>query len=749
MAGKQPLFIADVEACVDAILEKVGKNVVMGMPLALGKSHQIANAMYARAKADPEMTLTLLTALALEKPSPAGELERRMLGPLVERIWKGVPDFDYMKDYRQGKLPQNVTIREFFYKAGSYMNVPDAQQQYISSNYTHVVRDLGVNAINVYCHIVARGEEKGQLVFSDSCNADLGQDVLDYMEKARKEGRNVVHVAHVNRHLPFMYGDAVNTPDVFDIVLEGETLHTPLFSVPKASVAVADHAIGLHVSSLVKDGGTLQIGIGALGDAIADSLVLRHEHNDIYRSLLVDAGIEERSGSLVDSIGGRQPFREGLYGATEMLVEAFMYLYKAGVLKRKVYGDAGVQRLVNEGLLREKVTPEALERLFAEKPFYPMLTREDFDRLQYHGLLAEGLSYDNFEIRDASGRVFSADLRDERYRRELAAVLCGQRLKNGVLLHGGFFIGSNGFYEDLRAMDAEERKQFSMTGVDVVNQLYGNETLRALQRKDARFVNTGMKLSILGNVCSDGLEDGRVVSGVGGQYNFVSMAHALKDARLIMMLRATGFRGGKTVSNVVFNYGHTTIPRHLRDIVVTEYGIADLRGRSDQEIIARILAVTDSRFQEALLRKAREAKKIPEHYSIPQAFRNNTPEKLAALAAKYRGQGVFAPFPFGSEFTHEEQVLGRSLRGLKQQIARKKWATIGGILGQLAGSPPEAAVPYLKRMGLEQPGNFKERLLRSVVTHALVAGGLEASAVRQAEGRQDQRSGRPVRVPVR
>ncbi|MCW7752966.1 hypothetical protein OOT00_03090 [Desulfobotulus sp. H1] len=743
-------FMADVEACVDAIIETVGRDVVLGMPLALGKSHHVTNALYARAKADPDMSLTILTALALEKPSPSSELERRMLEPMVDRIWKGVPDFDYMKDYRQGRLPDNVKIREFFYKAGSYMNMPEAQQEYISSNYTHVVRDLEVNAINVYCHIVAKGEENGRLMFSDSCNSDLGRDVIAYMERAKAAGRKVVHVAHVNRHLPFMYGDAVNGPEVFDMVLEGEAMHTPLFSVPKASVAPADHAIGLHVSSLIRDGGTLQIGIGALGDAIADSLILRHEHNDVYRNLLADAGIDEQYGDLVDSLGGRAPFEKGLYGATEMLVEAFLYLYHAGILKRKVYGSEPVQRLVNEGKLAERVHPEALALLLGEKPFYPMLTLEDFSLLQHYGLFREELVYDDFSICESSGHRWSADMRDGAYRKEVAAALCGDSLKNGVLLHAGFFIGSNDFYESLRTMDKDERKLFSMTGVDVVNQLYGDEKLRALQRKDARFINTGMKLSILGNVCSDALEDGRVVSGVGGQYNFVAMAHALKDARLIMMLRSTGFRGGKTVSNVVFSYGHTTIPRHLRDMVVTEYGIADIRGRSDREVIARILAVTDSRFQEGLLKKAKDAGKIHPHYMIPDAFRDNTPERLNALAAKYKKQGVFAPFPFGSEFTPEEQILGKSLRGLKQSLAKKKWPAIAGILSGMVKPVPEAVLPYLRRMELHEPVGFKEKLLRSVVIHALVSGGsLDTAAVRQAAGSPGRMKSRVAKATAR
>ena len=62
-------------------------------------------------------------------------------------------------------------------------------------------------------------------------------------------------------------------------------------------------------------------------------------------------------------------------------------------------------------------------------------------------------------------------------------------------------------------------------------------------------------------------------------------------------------------SNIRWDYGHTTIPRHLRDIVVTEYGVADLRGKSDRDVIAAMLAITDSRFQDELMRQAKDAGK--------------------------------------------------------------------------------------------------------------------------------------------
>jgi hypothetical protein len=100
--------------------------------------------------------------------------------------------------------------------------------------------------------------------------------------------------------------------------------------------------------------------------------------------------------------------------------------------------------------------------------------------------------------------------------------------KNGVVLTGAFFIGPKDFYDTLNHMPEEEQNQFEMTGVEVANQLYGNETLRALQRKEGRFCNTGMKATVLGHVSSDMLEDGTVISGVGGQYNFVSTDDRLR-----------------------------------------------------------------------------------------------------------------------------------------------------------------------------------------------------------------------------
>jgi hypothetical protein len=228
-----------------------------------------------------------------------------------------------------------------------------------------------------------------------------------------------------------------------------------------------------------------------------------------------------------------------------------------------------------------------------------------------------------------------------------------------------------------------------------------------------------MMVTLLGAAISDGLDNGQVVSGVGGQYNFVAMAHELPGARSILCLRATRTHGGRTTSNIVWNYAHETIPRHLRDIVVTEYGIADLRGRTDEEVIAALLNIADSRFQEQLLARARAARKIRVDYRIPAEYCANLPGRLEQALASGRRRGFFSEYPFGTDLTREEIALARALRYLGARTATKhaRLATIGRAL--LAGAPQPSQAAALRRMGLEQPHGVSERLQQRLLVLAL------------------------------
>jgi len=262
-----------------------------------------------------------------------------------------------------------------------------------------------------------------------------------------------------------------------------------------------------------------------------------------------------------------------------------------------------------------------------------------------------------------------------------------------------------------------------MCRVSDVNQLYGGrEQLDTVQRRDARFFNTCMIATPLGACASDALDDGRVVSGVGGQYNFVAMAHALPGARSVLLLRATREAHGKVESNVRWNYGHTTIPRHLRDIYVTEYGIADLRGRPDEACVMAMLAISDARFVDGLARAAMDAGKLPADFQVPERWRQNTPSHLSAALAPFAKRGLLSTFPFGSDFDELELRILPALLWLKQRIAkRRSWPQLAAAL-VAPGSAAHADV-CLDRPGLAHPASVRERVLARLVRGALTRAG--------------------------
>lgn len=724
-----PKFFNDPDELAEFILETMGTDINVGMVLGLGKPNHIANALFKKAVENPAVNLKILTAISLEKPSWSSELERRFMQPLVERVWEGYVDLDYITAVRKKQLPSNITVSEFFYKAGGFLGNTHMQQNYTSTNYTHASRDLQASGMNVVAQLLAKQQLNGSTKYSASCNSDTSLDAFAQMKKMQKQGKPAMNVGQINNNLPFMYGDAVVEPETFDAILEGPEYHFGLFGAPRESVNTTDYLIGLHASTLIRDGGTLQIGIGSLGDAIAYGLKMRHQQNDLYNETLDEFGIKAAHSSLINRVGGTGTFEKGLYGCTEMLVDGFLHLYNAGIMKRKVYDNEALQTLVNQEKIAvgQAVNPEVIDMLVANRAIHAKLTQKDFHFLQAFGILKQDLAWEGGRILDRDDG-FEPDLNDPNARDRLIETCLGSRMTEGYWAHAGFFLGPRDFYDALNNMSETERAQINMTSVLNTNQLYGNnpyasESLKLLQRKDARFINAGLMVMLSGAVVSDGLENMQVVSGVGGQYNFVSQAHALDDARGAIMIRSTRTKGKDVSSNVVFNYGHTTIPRHLRDIIITEYGIADLISKNDNQVIKSILNITDSRFQDGLLKKAKSIKKIEPGYQIPDRFRNNYPERLEKTMGRFKEKQLFPVFPFGTAFTDEEIVMGKSLREFKEKMADSKAALLPGLLGQIIGSVPAKAKPYLERMALDKPGSRQEKLMQKIVLFALKQAG--------------------------
>ncbi len=187
------------------------------------------------------------------------------------------------------------------------------------------------------------------------------------------------------------------------------------------------------------------------------------------------------------------------------------------------------------------------------------------------------------------------------------------------------------------------------------------------------------------------------------------MAHALPGARSALIFRATREDKGVLQSNVRWNYGHTTIPRHLRDLYINEYGIADLRNMTDEDCVIAMAGITDARFQAALLDQAKAAKKLAAGFAAPPAWQRNSATAVSAALAPFRQSGLLPDYPLGSDFTEVEQHLVKALGWLKQntQTRAAKLRTVLAAIMQPAG---DGDAVYLQRMGLEAPKDIGERI---------------------------------------
>lgn len=657
---------ADIDSCAHHIAERLGADLRVAAPLGLGKPHGLLNALYQLTKADTSRSLSLYTALSLTRPRPAPGLEARFLGPFVERHFGAdAVDPDYAVDQARNALPSNVAVHEFYMQSGALLHSGSAQRNYISQNYTHVARDLAVQDINLLVQLVARREMQDGVRYSLSSNPDL---TLDFIEQVVQSGKpRPLCVAVVHPDLPYVSGHAEVARDYFDIELRTET-SPPLFAVPRQPLDVVEYALGMHASALVRDGGCLQIGIGALSDALVHALRWRQQDNTQWRRALV--ALDPRGGThaLATRIGGLAPFRTGLYGASEMVMDGFMHLQRAGVLKRRAWDNMALERAAASG------------RLSPDTP-------------------------------------------------------------GGHYLRGAFFLGSRDLYAWIASIERDDPDALDMCRVSNVNHLYGDhQALACLQRRGARFFNTCMMASLMGSAVSDGLENGEVVSGVGGQYNFVAMAHELPDGRSVLLLRSTRQGSSGVETNIRWNYGHTTIPRHLRDLFVTEYGVADLRGKTDSECIEAMLAISDARFIDALCAEAKAHGKLSSDFQVPERWRNNRPDYLREALSPWQSKGTLVPFPFGSDFTEVEQQLIPALSWLKsrQSTWRGRFEILSAALKP--GAPVAGEDEAVARMELDKPSSMGDRAWRLVLRAALRRTGKPIETVEATRGTDTTRS---------
>ena len=122
--------------------------------------------------------------------------------------------------------------------------------------------------------------------------------------------------------------------------------------------------------------------------------------------------------------------------------------------------------------------------------------------------------------------------------------------------------------------------------------------------KNDKVVSVNATLQVdLSGACNSEHVMGRQYSGSGGQLDFVRGAFASEGGKSIIVCPSTA-KGG-TISRIVRRLdGPVTTPRNDTHIVVTEYGLADLKGKSLRERAEALIAIAHPHFRDELTRAA-------------------------------------------------------------------------------------------------------------------------------------------------
>ncbi len=150
---------------------------------------------------------------------------------------------------------------------------------------------------------------------------------------------------------------------------------------------------------------------------------------------------------------------------------------------------------------------------------------------------------------------------------------------------------------------------FEMQPVD-----YTNDPKVIILNRKLVAINAALQVDLYGNVYADvlGLQD--QYTGAGGQLDFAVGCAITGDAKFITVLPAT--TGNDTFSRIVAHPSLETenvlasqiptVPRYYADYVVTEYGVAHLKGKSNRERAKSLIQIAHPDFRSVLRKKAKQ-----------------------------------------------------------------------------------------------------------------------------------------------
>jgi acyl-CoA hydrolase len=180
---------------------------------------------------------------------------------------------------------------------------------------------------------------------------------------------------------------------------------------------------------------------------------------------------------------------------------------------------------------------------------------------------------------------------------EAGAVTGARKEINQGKIVSAFAMGTSRLYRFLH-----DNPMIEMRPVD-----YTNDTAVIRRFKRMVAINSAIEIDLTGQVCADSIGS-RMYSGVGGQMDFVRGAALAEEGRAIIAFASTAANG--SVSRIVpflkEGAGVVTTRAHV-ETIATEYGVAELHGRSIAERARALIAIAHPSFRDELLREARRA----------------------------------------------------------------------------------------------------------------------------------------------
>jgi len=196
-----------------------------------------------------------------------------------------------------------------------------------------------------------------------------------------------------------------------------------------------EFALGSTRARSSADGGTLQIGIGALSDALVHALLLRQRDNATNRDMLGACGAARRrrssrrtAASPRSSAASMGRARWSWTGSWRCARRACSF---ARVRRPRAADAAQYRRAARDD------DADTLDHLIEAGLLPTALDRPAVDWLMRFGLLPDGTTLADGHLRLPDGEVIGAELLERSARAALALRIAGRRLRGGCYLHGG------------------------------------------------------------------------------------------------------------------------------------------------------------------------------------------------------------------------------------------------------------------------------------------------------------------------